>query len=57
MASDPHSEDRQSLRLFVYEKTGNDAKIFFGRPMNPRERENLMGFPAGYVDIAGESCI
>jgi hypothetical protein len=53
MVSKSHSEDSQSLRLFVYEKTGTD-KIFFGRPMNPMERENLMGFPVGYIEMAGE---
>jgi hypothetical protein len=54
MVSTPHDEDSQSLRLFVYEKTGKDNKIFLGRPMNTMERENLMGFPVGYVDTAGE---
>jgi len=50
MASTTRIDERTSLRMYVFDKKyANSAQSYHGRPMTVLERENLMGFPEGYV--------
>jgi hypothetical protein len=53
MASKTRIDEFQSLRMFVFQERDEKKKAYFGRPMLTVEREKLMGFPVGYVEIPG----
>lgn len=61
MASSSRIDERSSLRMYVFQKEPKwvktegrvkEEKAFRGRPMNTKERELIMGYPADYVRSA-----
>jgi hypothetical protein len=53
MASKSRIDEIQTLRMFVFQERDDQNEKYFGRPMLTVEREKLMGFPVGYVEIPG----
>jgi site-specific DNA-cytosine methylase len=43
------------LRTFVFKDGGNENDAYRGRPLKVVERENLMGFPEGYIEHNGKN--
>ena len=53
MASPTRLDERSSMRMYVFAGYNKAAKRVHGRPLKVFERENLMGYPVGYVETAG----
>lgn len=55
MASTSRIDEIQTLRMFVFQDRDEESNKYYGRPMLTVEREKLMGFPVGYVEIPGKA--
>ena len=55
MASTSRIDEIQTLRMFVFQDRDEETNKYYGRPMLTVEREKLMGFPVGYVEIPGKT--
>lgn len=57
MASSSRVDDVNSFRMYVFKeqkKKSLGEDLFLGRPLTVAERERLMGFPEGYVEVPGK---
>ena len=58
MTSDSDIDDLTNLRMFVFkERCSLEEKSkngYYGRPMEIIEREKLLGYPVGYIELPGE---
>jgi len=52
MASPTRLDERSSMRMYVFADFKKASKRAHGRPLKVFERENLMGYPVGYVETA-----
>jgi len=51
MASTSRIDERSSLRMYIFDKKcASNKRDYHGRPLTVAERENLMGYPKGYVE-------
>jgi hypothetical protein len=41
--------------MFVFQDRDEETNKYYGRPLLTAEREKLMGFPVGYVEIPGKT--
>ena len=55
MASTSRIDEIQTLRMFVFQDRDEETNKYYGRPLLTVEREKLMGFPVGYVEIPGKA--
>ena len=58
MASHSRIDELATLRMFVFKERRSVKKKYkkkyYGRPMEIIEREKLLGYPVGYIEVPGE---